>query len=274
MGVLKTAVETWQLIINTGYDPKGKVFLEIGTGWIPIVPLAYYLMGAKRTITIDLNPYIKEDLIKECLQYVSVNTEKIKNTFGPLLDNKRLDAITDLPKQGNYNVEQFYNLCGIEYIAPGDAAHTILSPNSIDIHTSNYVMEHIPPEILVAIIKEGNRIIKQNGLFVHNIDYSDHFSHSDKTIVPINFLQFTEKEWIKYAGNRFMYMNRLRHDDFINIFLKCDHRILVNETNTNQTIYELLKKNSIKLDSRFKNKSIEVNSILRARLITQKCVKE
>jgi hypothetical protein len=64
------------------------------------------------------------------------------------------------------------------------------------------------------IINEGNRILSEEGLFVHLIDCSDHFSHNDKSISRINFLQYNVTQWNKLAGNRYVYVNRLRHDDF------------------------------------------------------------
>ncbi|MFM6005613.1 MAG: methyltransferase domain-containing protein, partial [Sphaerospermopsis kisseleviana] len=91
---------------------------------------------------------------------------------------------------------QFIN---VDYIAPGDASELSIPSNSIDFHTSYTVFEHIPPDIIKAIIKEGKRVLKSNGLFVHKIDYSDHFSHSDKSISAINFLQFSDSEWNRIA---------------------------------------------------------------------------
>jgi hypothetical protein len=50
-------------------------------------------MGAKRTITIDLNPYLKRDLIGESLRHISEHKEHIKSLFGTLLVSKRLDDL-------------------------------------------------------------------------------------------------------------------------------------------------------------------------------------
>ena len=51
--LLQAGVETWTRIREAGSDPVGKVFLEVGTGRAPIVPMAYWLMGAEGSITID-----------------------------------------------------------------------------------------------------------------------------------------------------------------------------------------------------------------------------
>lgn len=81
---LTAGIETWRRIKKLGYDPSGKVFLEVGTGRVTLVPLAYWLMGAKKTITIDLNPYLKAELKKESLQYISDNKEYILNSLALL----------------------------------------------------------------------------------------------------------------------------------------------------------------------------------------------
>jgi hypothetical protein len=267
---LMAGIETWKLIKNFGYDPTGKVFLEIGTGRVPVVPLTYWLMGAKNTITIDLNPYLKTELIRESLQYISANKEKIDELFGSFLFKERLNDLLSFHRDAQITATKFLDLCCIDYIAPGDAAKTELSARSIDFHTSYTVFEHIPPEILRKIIKEGNRIINDNGLFIHRIDYSDHFTYSDKRISTINFLQYPDNKWEKYARNRYMYMNRLRHDDFISMFQSMGHRILAADVDVDQQSYELIRSEILQLDERFKNKSKEVLSIIGSWMVSQK----
>jgi ubiquinone/menaquinone biosynthesis C-methylase UbiE len=167
-------------------------------------------------------------------------------------------------------MQDFFELCRITYIAPCDAANTNLSDESIDFHTSNAVFEHIPLSILENILEEGNRIIKKEGLFIHNIDYSDHFAYSDKNISPINFLQYSDQEWNKYAGNYHAYVNRLRHDDFISLFKKARHEFLFIEPRKSQYVHELLDQSKIQLNEQFKFKGTDILSITSSLFITRK----
>src|SRR5256885_7907830 len=89
VGRLAAAIEIWKRIQEHGREPSGKVFFEVGTGRVPVVPLAYWLMGAEKTITIDLNPYLKEELVLESLCYMSENEEQVLNLFGPLIEKER-----------------------------------------------------------------------------------------------------------------------------------------------------------------------------------------
>lgn len=49
-------------------------------------------------------------------------------------------------------------------------------------------------------------------------DPSDHFSHDDSSIPAVNFLRFSDDEWERWAGNQFMYQNRLRSPQYIDLF--------------------------------------------------------
>lgn len=266
----KAAVETWSRIIGQGRDPRGKVFFEVGTGRAPNVPLAYWLMGAEKTITIDLNPYMKEELARESVEYLQRHREEVEGLFGPFLDPGRFATLLDYFNKAPFELSAFLKLCGIHYIAPGDASNTPLPTGCVDYHTSYTVLEHIPPELVVRILQEGNRLVKRQGLFVHRIDYSDHFSHADRSISRINFLQYSESKWKHYAGNRFMYMNRLRHDDFLDLFRSSGHRILSIDTEVNREVLALLRGRRFRLDDRFKDKSVDVLSITGSWIVSEK----
>lgn len=152
------------------------------------------------------------------------------------------------------------DLCAIEYMARSDAADMGLPSNSIDFHTSCTVLEHVPPSVLLDILKEGNRLIRDSGLFVHLVDYTDHFSHADPRISSVNFLRYSDAQWKWYAGNRYMYMNRLRHDDFIELFHRASHRILAAETHVDPRAKALLE-SGFEVHRRFGGKSLQILSV-------------
>ena len=267
---LRAGVVLWRRALDLGHDPVGKTFFEVGTGRTPVMPLAFWLMGADKVITIDLNPYLKGELIAEDLAYMADHQDEIREIFGPLLHSDRLRDLIAFYRNTPFSTRAILDFCRIQYIAPGDAAKTGLPDGSVDFHVSFTVFEHIPPNILRDIMREGNRITTKGGLFIHSIDYSDHFWHSDKTISAINFLQFSDAKWEKYAGNRYMYMNRLRHDDFLDLLKSVDHRILRVEPNEDRDSYDLLVAGKLKLDSRFQGKSEKILSTIDAVVASQR----
>lgn len=266
---LADGVETWTKIMDLGIDPKGKVFFEIGTGRVPFASLAYWLMGAKKIITIDVNPYLQADLIKESLQYISNNEMQVRKLFGAFLEDKNLNDLLRFIRLSSFSTTAFLDMCQIVYVAPGDAANTALPANSVDFHTSYMVLEHIPNDILEKIFIEGNRIIRDHGLFVHRIDYSDHFAYSDKSISSGNFLQYSDVKWERYAGNRYMYMNRLRHDDYISMLVAKGHQILKEEPLVDEQVQNMIKDKKLSLAERFKSKSYKVLATTGAWILSQ-----
>ena len=61
------------------------------------------------------------------------------------------------------------------------------------------------------------KIIKKEGIISAAIDYSDHYSHTDKNISNLNYLKFSSSDWEKYNSQMF-YQNRLRHQDYRELF--------------------------------------------------------
>lgn len=247
-------VEAWKRLVGLGHDPTGKMFFEVGTGRAPIVPLAFYLMGARGTITIDLNPYLRPELLGAAVRYVSDHPEKVRALFGEFLSEERWAQLSSVTVADGFDSAACLRQCNIRYIAPGDATRTGLAAATVDYHTSNTTLEHIPPPILPDILAEGDRLLRPDGLLIHRIDYSDHFSHSDRSISGINFLQYSAARWSRYADNRYMYMNRLRHDDLLKLFSDGRH-VLRDEPDVNDTILETLRSGGFRVDTLFANKT-------------------
>jgi hypothetical protein len=213
-------------IQSHGHSINDKTFFEVGTGRIPILPIVFWLCGANKTITVDLNPYLRDTLLYDMLYYIRKDEAKINIILEGLINKDRFDVLRTYSKMKKIERHDFFRSLNIEYIAPGDASKMFLMEKSIDYHISYTVYEHIPMSVLNNILVEGNRIIKDDGLFINCIDYGDHFSYSDKYISSINFLQYSDRLWDKYANNKYMYMNRARHDDYLELFFNANHEVI------------------------------------------------
>ena len=258
-------------IEKVGRCPVGKTFFEIGTGKRINIPLAFWLTGAGKVITVDLNHYLNEELVRADLNYIQTNRDDIERLFEGGIYNNRLDSLLAFTGK-QWQLAGLLKFLGIVYIAPMDAAKLLIPTDSIDFYTSYTVFEHIPLNILKVIIQEGNRIVKNGGLFINLIDHSDHFSHSDRSISSINFLRFSVDEWDKIAGNRFMYMNRLRVDDFHDLFEEMKHKILISESRIDFSALDLLENGDLKLDLAFMSKSKEVLATTGSWIVSEYCV--
>jgi len=244
-------------IVGNGQSVESKTILEIGTGLRLNVPLALWLCGASRVVTVDLNPYLKPKFVMKDVSYIRGNRGRIIGLFGKHAEQPIFQERFNCLCRTCTDIDTLIKAANIQYLAPADAAHLDLESRSIDCHVSHTVFEHIPPDIILAILAEGKRVVKEGGLFIHDIDFSDHFSMSDPTITAINFLQFSEAEWKRYSDNRYAYVNRLRIDDFVELFGEAGLEIVSVNSHIDPRAAEALAR-GFPLDERFREKAPDV----------------
>lgn len=248
---MKAAATMIRWAAATGFDVRGKTVLEVGTGRMVDLPTGMWLAGAERVVTVDANPYLSQKLISVARSILRQHPEQVTAIFDGARDPAFQERLSILLGT-TVSDEHLLRAMNIEYLAPADAARLPLAPNSVDLHVSYAVMEHIPAEVLEAILLEARRLMRPGGLLLHTIDPSDHFSHDDPTITKINFLQFTDDEWKKWAGNQFMYHNRLRAGDFGRMFAEAGIHILEEDRTLDERSLAALK-NGFSVASRFAN---------------------
>ena len=237
-----------------------ETFLEVGTGWSVTLPIALWLCGAYRTITVDLNRYLKSELVLEELDYIRTHQETVIELFGPQSTNPVFRERLDLLLASGTNLDRILSMINVQYIAPANAAQLQLPDESIDYHISFMVMQHIRRDLIPGILLEGSRLIKPDGLFIHYTVFSDLFSGVDNSISSVNFLQFTEAEWEAIAGNRYMYHNRLRVDELQQLFERSGLTVLQLDTKIDSAGIRALESGQLSLADRFRDKAIETNA--------------
>ena len=122
------------------------------------------------------------------------------------------------------NQEEILNKYNIQYLAPYKLSD--LSKKKFDICVSTTTLEHFSLQDLSNFLLDVKKILKEGGLISSIIDYSDHYSHTDKNINSLNFLKFDEGDWIKY-NNSYLYQNRLRHQDYRKLFNDFNYEIKI-----------------------------------------------
>ena len=241
-------------VSRAGGKVAGASVFELGTGYRPNVPLAFWLHGALRVTSVDLNRYLSPSLFdKDLLAARSAPEEALADLESPLVptDNVRLAFLLH---NRTHAVDMLREM-SFEYIAPCDAARVGLPGGTFDLHISRSVLEHIEPTSMEAIFNEARRLLRPGGLLVHLVDFSDHSAHSDSTITSVNFLQFSSTQWDCIAGNRFAYHNRLRVDDYLGLFARLDLKVLLNDSWVDQRALDVLR-GEFPLDECFRGRQL------------------
>lgn len=198
----------FERIARLGDAPASMRVFEIGTGWMPLLPLSLYLAGFRDVWTVDLRRHLREPLIRRTLLGLG---EHLSHPCFQAFASR--DAVEER-YQRLLRADHILEASGIRYIAPCDASQTGLKPGSLDLIVSNNVFEHVPEPALLALFQEAKRVLRPNGHVLHCINCGDHYAYSDAGITQLNYLQFSDEEWKRW-NNDLHFQNRLRARDFI-----------------------------------------------------------
>ncbi len=189
-------------------DPRHSRILEIGTGWLPVLPLSLALAGFGNIFTVDLYPHLREAAISRTLsalrQYI------YHPIFHCFVTSEQVEANFDRLSRS----ASIFSAAGISYVAPCNAGATQWPAGSMDLITSNNVFEHVPAPGLLALFGEAKRLLRPGGSVLHCVNCGDHYAYADKAISQVNYFRFSEQEWKRW-NNSIQYQNRLRPIDFI-----------------------------------------------------------
>ena len=229
---IKSTENTFNAFLNIcselKIDVKHKSVIEIGSGWLPIIP--YFLIfksNVRNVFTFDLYKHYQR---KEILAFNSIFSKIYDYTIIPEVNNK-----FDLPTGVNY-----YPFQNIVYSEIPKAK----------IIFSRFVLEHITPEDIFEMHKKFKSSLNKGCYIVHFISPSDHRAYSDKSLSLQDFLKYSEKDWNKIQ-TKFDYHNRLRLPQYLEIFKSLDLEIAYisyDSIKNGSSQYDLFKKLEIHKD--------------------------
>ena len=228
----------------------GKSILEVGSGWELLLPMQFSLCGAERVYLTDLTALVDSATLAGGLQCL----RHYRDRFLPKLG---VDA-AEFERQFGGDVgspEEFLRRHRLVYLAPCDCRHLTLADASLDAVTSRSVLEHIPREVIVDIVRESHRLLKPGGVMCHFIDNSDHWQHVDRSISRVNFLRYSDRVFRLTYLNELNYHNRLRHSEYRTILEDGGFEIVREKAWVDPAMLEVLK--TLPLAPRFRGFSKE-----------------
>jgi hypothetical protein len=218
-----------------GCPLDGKTTMEIGTGWVPLIPVFFWLCGSRSCHTYDIDRLLSEDIALRALRSA---VDFLSEKGWEEVYSERLEALKSALGGG---LEQVLELCNIQYHAPADAAKTSLESGSVDVVFTNNVLEHVSPRILYMLFNEIRRLLSTNGVTVHIVDLSDHYSHSTSSTPLLNFLRYPEWQF-RWINNRWLYQNRLRPHHYKELLLETGLNAIYWDVQIDQASVEFVRK--------------------------------
>jgi ubiquinone/menaquinone biosynthesis C-methylase UbiE len=168
--------------------------LDVGAGADLALPIIFAKFGVPQVVGSDIYPLATPFLIKNMLERLVANS----------LEELNVTYVTYQGQQMPFNNKQFHFI------------------------TTTSVLEHVPYSQLKKLIMETNRCLMDDGLSSHYIAHIDHWSHTDSSLHPMNYLRYSDSEWKKFNPS-LNYQNRLLQSDYLKIFAECGFEILNKE---------------------------------------------
>ncbi len=198
---LANGLQMIRLLRSVDANIRGDI-LEVGSGWLPVIPLLFHLCGARRVVMTDIERLMDAQTIERARRLIGED-------LGPVARELGLDEAEAADKlRSGFQPD---------YVVPWDSARH--PAGSVDIVVSRAVLEHVPPPAIEAWTADFSRILRPGGVICHFIDNSDHWEHQDKSLSRVDFLRYEDGLFWRMACRETQaYQNRLRHGDYLALF--------------------------------------------------------
>jgi len=157
----------------SNYDLKGKVCLEVGSGYVLSHAIICFILGAEKIILTDISFNAFPSFLKSSIHKSSISL--IRDILSPFEEHhvirERLNYLLNIKQ---FTFEELHKI-GIVYVAPIDLSHNVLTDN-VDFIYSWSVMEHVPLDDIQSLIQNMTNILKPNAVMFHAIHLEDHYN--------------------------------------------------------------------------------------------------
>jgi hypothetical protein len=209
--------------------PESFTVLEVGTGWYPTLPIAFYLCGAAEVHTFDIIGHLKRDRLARLLGYFCAAAENgiLQRRLPGIRPDRleRLRALRSAPQ--DESPQETLKRIQIQ-VRVQDACDTGLPAGSVDFVFSCAVLEYVPRPVLPKLLGEFRRVASVRSAAVHWMNLEDQFRCFDPSIGPFNFLQYSEAQW-RWRESPMIANNRHRIADYRELFARAGFVIMAEE---------------------------------------------
>jgi SAM-dependent methyltransferase len=176
--------------------------LDLGAGWLPSVPLAFYALGTPRQYLVDLRQHMEPEAV--------VNTVKLFRAAAPHARGKfaRLPAVPDSGQTLEATLEPF----GMTYAAPYDDLVRQIG-GKVGYVTATHMFCHLSRPTLVAVLRSVHKLLEPGGYILAQQHLRQLFDGLDCP-TPFVALRFSDWFWENIINSDTMSYNRLKVRDY------------------------------------------------------------
>ncbi len=195
-------------------DLRNKRIVEIGTGWVPAIPIALALAGCE-VHTFDVSQLSRPEYFRRTLNAWELRLAEIAEAAGQSISEitERWVKLARFP-----DLSSLCEATGGVALAPVDTTKLPNESGQYDLAVSNLVMQCVPESLLVPVIRESVRLLKPSGWAVHRMHLTDEYAQNDSQRHDLDFLKHPSETWNRWFNHSFKIQNRWRASQFLSVF--------------------------------------------------------
>ncbi len=204
----------------------GMHLLELGTGWMHFYALFIRLLYDVRVTLVD----VWDNRQLDAFQRVSRDLDAaFDDAIQPTpSEAKRVHALLAAIQKVR-SFDELYRLLDFDYRVDESGVHAGLAAESFDLAFSFDVLEHVPKDVVPALVGNTTRLLKRGGVHVHLIGIADHLTNYDRSMSPKNYLRYSDRIWKLLYENDVQYINRIQRREWLEIFATAGNTLLFEE---------------------------------------------
>jgi hypothetical protein len=205
--------------------PGGFTVLEVGTGWFPVVPVGLFLCGADEVWSFDVARLLSLGGLRQMFaRFHEYGHSGMLQQHLPRLMPERLARLREVAAlcaspypgkpAGKGAATQPHSFASVNAVSDGGrpaptellnklnihacirgAQDTGLESGTINLFTSTGVLQYVPSEVIKAMLIEFKRLGSHRSIQSHYVNLLDQYSAFDRSISPLNFLQYSQRQW-------------------------------------------------------------------------------
>lgn len=213
---------------------NGGMAFELGTGWIHWYSLYLRLYFPVKILMFDIWDNRQFNAMRHFFG-------RLKVLIGDQQIFMRIDEMINMN-----SFDCLYSNFDLEYKIDDDGSLDGLVSDSLDLVFSFHVLEHVPVQKVDMLVKDFYRVLKDDGVCIHQIGIDDHLAHYDKKVSEKNYLKYSDTIWKLLFENDVQYINRLQPSEWVDIFAENGFELLERQN-------EFVNIDNLKIAKKYKN---------------------
>jgi len=205
MGKIQQTIKYWEwLAASTPVEwLRAASHLDLGTGWLPSVPMTFHALGISRQYLVDISPHLSPEAV--------VDTAEMFRSIAPQVGIK-FPRLPVVPRRG-LSLAATLEPFGMTYAAPYDDMVGQIA-GSVDFATATHMMLHLNRATMLAFCRSVHKLLKPGGYFLAQHHLRQLFDGLLSKTSPFFALRYSDWFWENSVNSPMMSYNRLRAPDY------------------------------------------------------------